>query len=236
MTDVYSRWKGWTDDAAFGHAKRGDDAYFLSELRDGGPLPKGAAVLEIGYGNGEFLDVARRQGWDVTGTELLPDLVEKARAAGFAAVAADRVGDLPDAGFDLIVAFDVLEHIPPEDTISFLGELVRTLKPNGTMILRYPNGDSALGNPFQNGDPTHVNAIGWLKMEFYASEAGLRITKYRGVRRRGFATSAVHGIHRLTAGVYATISGSVRRAIYLPALPVVLSSGNVVCILRRAAA
>ncbi len=233
MTDVYSRWKGWTDEDQFAHAKRGDLEYFRAELRVAGLPPAGASVLEVGFGNGEFLDVARRHRCNVTGSELLPDLVEKAQTAGFRAVTPAQFDSLADGSFDLIVAFDVLEHIAPEETIDFLLGLAQKVKPSGAIVLRYPNADSALGNPFQNGDPTHLNAIGWLKLTFYAAEAGLDVVGYRGASRRGFSTSFVHGIHRFTAGVYADIAGRLKRAIYFPALPVVLYNGNVVCTLRR---
>lgn len=228
----YTAWKGWGLDAGFGAATRGDHDLFTRELRGIERRTPVRDVLEVGFGNGVFLGYCRSRGWQVTGVELLPELREAAIATGFPAVADDEIDTLPEHAFDLVAAFDVFEHIDPDVSVEFLRSLARRLRPGGFLLLRYPNADSALGNPFQNGDPTHVNAIGTLKLDFYAQQAGLAVVEYRGTRRRGFRTSFVHGIHRLTAAPLAIASGAIRRAIHFPDLRVVLSSGNVVAVLR----
>src|SRR5688572_23382443 len=43
-------------------------------------LPANASVLELGFGNGEFLDWCRMARHRVCGVELIPELVERARA------------------------------------------------------------------------------------------------------------------------------------------------------------
>ncbi|ANY78289.1 hypothetical protein BB934_08615 [Microvirga ossetica] len=43
--------------------------------------------------------------------------------------------DLPDASFDVIICFDVLEHV---DDRKALGELLRVLRPGGLALLRTP--------------------------------------------------------------------------------------------------
>ena len=106
--ETYDRWKDW-DDAAFLSCSPRQAAYFAGELA-GHPL-KDSHVLEIGFGNGEFLGFARGLGAHVYGTEVQPALVERARQAGIATLEAD----LADADrklarpVDLVVAFDVLE-------------------------------------------------------------------------------------------------------------------------------
>ncbi|MCS0499456.1 class I SAM-dependent methyltransferase [Protaetiibacter mangrovi] len=231
----YTDWKRWGLDAGFGVADAGDHDLFTRELRSIEKRTRIQDVVEIGYGNGTFLGYCRQRGWAVTGVELLPELREAAIATGYPAVADDEVDTLPEHAFDLVAAFDVFEHIDPTASIEFLRSLARRLRPEGAIILRFPNADSSLGNPFQNGDPTHVNAIGTLKLDFYAQQAGLEVVEFRGTRRRGFRTSPIHGIHRLTAAPIAIAAGAVRRAIHFPDLRVVLSSGNVVAILRPSA-
>ena len=195
--------------------------------------PDTRKVLEIGFGNGAVLAFGRARGWAMTATELQPELVTTAIGLGFDARDSTAVQDLHDASFDGIVALDVFEHIPPETSIAFLTGLGRKLRVGGHIVLRFPNADSWLGNAFQNGDPTHVNAIGLAKMTYYARAAGLRIDSFRAATRRGFATSAVHGLHSLTAGNYIKLSAAVSRALHFPALPVVLSTSDVVCSLTR---
>lgn len=227
----YTNWKGWTQED-FGLEGRGDRAYYRRELRELMGVDT-RRVLEVGFGNGAVLAFGRARGWSMTGTELQLELVATARSHGFDAHDSTAVDELPDAGFDGIIALDVFEHIVPDQSIEFLTALGRKLRVGGHIVLRFPNADSWLGNAFQNGDPTHVNAIGMVKMTYYARSAGLRIGSFRAAARRGFATSATHGLHSLTAGNYLKLSAAVSRALHFPALPVVLSTSDVVCALTR---
>ena len=229
----YLDWKGWTSEADFGVVERGNVDYFTRELRDIERATEVHDVLEIGFGQGQFLAFCRDRGWKVTGVELLPDLVAAASRAGFDARGADELAGLPDESFDLIAAFDVFEHIPPDQSEEFLANLRSKLRPNGRILLRFPNADSWIGLPFQNGDPTHTNAIGVLKMSYYATVCGLELTAFRGVKRRGFHTSVIHGVHRVTAGAFITVVAGIKKALYFPDLPVVLSTSNVIAVLGR---
>jgi SAM-dependent methyltransferase len=230
----YVEWKGWVDQTPFGQLSTGESAYFDSELRDVRVSPGGICdVLEIGYGNGAFLSYCQDRGWRITGTELEPGLVQAGVDAGFAVFASDRMDQIADRSFDLIAVFDVLEHVPQDAVPEFLGALSRKLREGGKILFRFPNADSWLGNALQNGDPTHVNAIGYLKMTFFALQSGLEVVTFRGARRHGFATSFVNGIYALVAGPIIAASSAIKRALYFPGLPVVLSTSNVVCIVGQ---
>jgi SAM-dependent methyltransferase len=228
---TYVAWKQWGD--RFGVLSRGDAKYFARELREATRGRDVRRVLEIGYGNGIFLGYARSQGWRVTGTELQPELIKIADAAGFDARPAEDLDALPDGEYDLIVALDVFEHIPPDQSIEFLRGLAQKLSAGGRIVLRFPNADSWIGNPFQNGDVTHVNAIGGYKMSQYAVECELEVVRFRAETRRGFETSVAHGVYKYTGGVVAKIVGGVLKVLYFPTMPVVMSTSNVVCVLRR---
>ncbi|MHC5795224.1 class I SAM-dependent methyltransferase [Lacisediminihabitans sp. FW035] len=231
----YVEWKGWVDQTPFGHLSAGEAAYFSSELKGVHVKPDGIRdVLEIGYGNGSFLAYCRSMGWNITGTELDAGLVKAATDSGYEVFAADQMAQLAGRSFDLIAVFDVLEHIPQEAIPAFLIELTRALREGGRILFRFPNADSWLGNPLQNGDPTHVTAIGYLKMTFFALQSGLEVVSFRGARRHSFATSFANGIYALVAGPIIGVSAGIKRALYFPGLPVVLSTSNVVCVVRRA--
>lgn len=228
-TAAYSAWKGWDDTTRFGALGRGDAAYFARELRNvRRPVHD---VLEIGFGSGTFLAYCRTQGWNVTGTELSPEQVDAGRAAGFHVELASALPDLPDSSFDLVAAFDVLEHIPEADSVAFLSTLAAKTRVGGTILLRYPNADTWLGNVFQHGDPTHVSAIGYHKLQYLAERSGLDLVTYRSPARRGFRTSFIHGVHAATAGTIVKTVAALQKALYFPGVPLVLSSSNVVCVL-----
>lgn len=158
--DEYRTWKNWQA-SDFGQPTRYQRHYFPAELaRCGRPLPPGSCVLEIGFGNGAFLAWGRSRGWHMQGTEMNDQLVNAARDAGFDAWCTETLDPLPDARFDLVVAFDVLEHIPQVQLPAVLLAIRRVLRPGGVLLARFPNADSPFGLGNQHGDPTHVTALG----------------------------------------------------------------------------
>ncbi|MGX5679855.1 class I SAM-dependent methyltransferase [Schumannella luteola] len=234
----YSQWKGWGSAHRFGQFTPGDADYFRRELRTATAIGRPVRdVLEVGFGDGAFLGFAASAGWTVTGTELSEVQVEAGRAAGFDVHPSRAVDSFAEASFDLIVLFDVLEHIEQDEIVDFLAGLRSRLRPDGRMLLRYPNADTWLGNALQHGDPTHVTEIGYYKMTYFAEAAGLEVVQYRAPVRRGFRSSLVHGLHRLTAGPIIATSAAITKALYYPGTPIVLSSVNAVCTLgvRRGA-
>ena len=94
-------------------------------------------AVEIGASGGGNSQVLRDNGWDVLVTEYLDAGVEIARARGFTAMQADA-RDLPldDEAFDLLVAFDVLEHIDEDHKAA--AEIRRVLRPGGTALIAVP--------------------------------------------------------------------------------------------------
>ncbi len=203
----YLAWKGWNP-ASFATLQWEDARYFKTEMqRLGLLLPTGARVLEIGFGNGSFLAFAQQQGWNVTGVELSKPLVEIATQKGFDAICTDNLGEFADASFDLLVAFDVLEHIRPEDILAYLRNIQRVLKPGGRLLARFPNADSPFGLANQNGDVTHVNAIGLGKIQYFVEQLGMELVSCggacefvmgpnpAGIARRAFAKLAKAAIN-----------------------------------------
>jgi len=121
-------------------------------------LARGKRVLDAGcgagYGSAELAGAAL----SVVGLDVAPDAIAYARAHySFANLQFEEApcGALPhtDASFDLVVAFEVIEHL--EDWRQFLGEVRRVLAPTGQFIVSTPNklyyGESrgaAGANPF----------------------------------------------------------------------------------------
>ncbi len=178
----YIHWKEWDVDN-FAHLTPSDRRYFDSELREFINLQDLAPnILEIGFGNGKFLQYCTNRQWNITGTEINPLLVGIANEKGFQAVLSENLLELEDRQFDMVVAFDVLEHIPQNEIIFILKQIKRVLREEGTCLLRFPNGDSPFGLANQNGDITHVTAIGSEKIKFFASQASLDLIVLRGER------------------------------------------------------
>ena len=95
-------------------------------------------LLDIGAGTGEFLIVAKENGWQTTGIE--PS--EKARTIALkkGVFLADNLTVLENHSFDVITMWHVLEHVPNLD--NQIKELKRLLKPTGTILIAVPNFNS----------------------------------------------------------------------------------------------
>lgn len=179
LYDRYDAWKGWTDAFRF---SRDESAYYRAELGEGSLA--GLDVFEIGFGSGAFLAWAREQGARVTGSEITPAAIRAAKEAGVPLLPGDFGADgLPEHAFDLIVAFDVFEHIESTAIAGKLAAIDRALKPGGRLLLRYPNGQSPFGLVHQHGDATHLTALSRAKIEQYAAGTGLVTMRYQGAAR-----------------------------------------------------
>jgi len=100
--------------------------------------PPGRA-LDIGAAGGGNTRVLRERGWDVVATDYDENAVEIARSRGLDAIHADaRDLPLPSSSFDLVVAFEILEHIQEDDQAA--AELFRVLRPGGSALISVPSG------------------------------------------------------------------------------------------------
>jgi len=95
-------------------------------------------MLDIGFGSGVLLEVARLQGWKAFGLEVSAPAVEQARARGFEVFHGTlEEANYPDGHFDLVTASEILEHLP--DPHNFLKEVGRILRPGGTLWATTPS-------------------------------------------------------------------------------------------------
>jgi SAM-dependent methyltransferase len=101
---------------------------------DLGPAPR---ILDVGCGSGRMLDELSNRG-AVAGLDVRPDAVLAARARGHAdtrLAPAEETGHA-DGAFDLVTAFDVIEHTP--DDRRTLRELRRITRPHGRLLATVP--------------------------------------------------------------------------------------------------
>jgi SAM-dependent methyltransferase len=100
--------------------------------------PAGGSVLEVGCGPGLMLAALHRRGWRVLGIERNEAVAETAHRAFGIEIVATPVEALPEqARFDLIIMFQVLEHIG--EPVELLRECAKRLAPGGRLITNVPN-------------------------------------------------------------------------------------------------
>lgn len=92
-------------------------------------------LLDIGAGTGDFLNIAKNEGWKIEGVE--PNHQAKALAKQKGVDLKSETANLNSKSFDVITMWHVLEHIP--DLQLQIKELKRLLKPNGFVIIAVPN-------------------------------------------------------------------------------------------------
>jgi len=95
-------------------------------------------LLDLGCGLGFFLQEAQAAGWEAHGSEFEPRAVEINRAKGLNCVQAP-VGpeDFEPGWFDVITAFEVVEHLrDPQDEAALIARLLR---PGGLLYCTTPN-------------------------------------------------------------------------------------------------
>lgn len=99
----------------------------------------GRRWLDIGCNRGLLLEAARRQGWEPTGVEIAQEAAAHARA-GFGLTVYAGLDELPpDARFDVITAWHVLEHT--FDPVALLRTAASRLAPGGALAIQVPSYD-----------------------------------------------------------------------------------------------
>jgi cyclopropane fatty-acyl-phospholipid synthase-like methyltransferase len=141
--------RGWEDDLA-------------------GRLEDGARVLDLGCGGGSPETKRLAQRFDVTGVDISPRQVERARAAIPEAefVCADFTElELPARSFDAVVSFVVFNHVPRELLAPLLGNVHGWLVSGGWLLAAFGasdtpgwTGDWLGAETFFSGFPPEINS------------------------------------------------------------------------------
>ncbi|MDX6678666.1 MAG: hypothetical protein QOE31_2718 [Solirubrobacteraceae bacterium] len=180
----------WDDDEVsadsedfYGRARRRAHDELLGRLAG-----RRGRLLDVGCGLGFFLARAHDAGWQVRGCDTSPAWVRATNERVGSAVAS--VGDVPaaisaDERFDLITAWDVIEHV--HDPVGFLEQLASRLAPGGAIFLRTPNLAYVLplyalrrrlGHDVELGPTNHVVYFTASTMRRALALAGLRAVRW----------------------------------------------------------
>jgi len=108
-------------------------------------------VLEVGCGSGLGSIFLGQHCAQVTGLEVKTTEIEEARSINRRSNVEFKVGDLMDESprpeWDVVVALDVIEHMPKEDGLKLVEAMARHLKPTGMLVIGSP---SIYSYPYQS--------------------------------------------------------------------------------------
>jgi 2-polyprenyl-6-hydroxyphenyl methylase/3-demethylubiquinone-9 3-methyltransferase len=122
---------------------------FTSTLEGVQPAP--ARVLDFGCGPGVISMALAARGYQMTGVDGAPRMIELARTESarrglhgtrFDVVAAGELA-FPAESFDAVVCSSVIEYVP--DDVELIGELAQVIAPGGHLLVSVPQSESVVG-------------------------------------------------------------------------------------------
>jgi len=146
-------------------------------------LNKQEKLLDIGCGNGQFLQSLTDQGYDVYGIDPYPVAVQNTKKRiGDQKVFSGYVKDLEkiEQKFDVITMWHVLEHV--QDPLQDLRIIYKSLNDNGKIIFEVPNADSQAFKIFgpdynYNMVPEHIQYFNPKSATIALEKAGFTVVK-----------------------------------------------------------
>jgi len=140
-------------------------------------------LLDIGFGRGELekkLDSCSNI--DIYGIDISNFAVKRAKANLRGKFLQGSIRNIPfrDDNFNVVLALEVLEHIPPSKTFEALGELNRMLEPKGILIVSVPLNEGLEDLIKRGKNPNgHVRVYTSLLIEAELKMAGFRIEEIK---------------------------------------------------------
>jgi SAM-dependent methyltransferase len=134
-------------------------------------LHPGETVVDLGCGQGTFLDLLQMHGCNPIGVDSDPSMIDQCRARGHQnVIVAEALGylqDCPPHSFDVLFASNFVEHLPANVLLEFLNLVHRALRPGGRILLATPNAESVIVHLHEFWrDATHVRLYNRQLLEF----------------------------------------------------------------------
>lgn len=104
------------------------------------PYRRTNKILDVGCGDGHFLEVARKKGWQVFGTEYTREACEPGRTKGIIMHEGLIQSFESENNFDVVTSFEVLEHIT--DAPEHVAAIQKLMRKGGLFYFTTPNFDS----------------------------------------------------------------------------------------------
>lgn len=135
-------------------------------------LPADAVIVDLGCGEGYLTYALRKAGYTCVGVDLSQTVVDRARRRFGHDDWFATVGELPTDGADLVIALEIIEHVP--DPVGFLTDATALTRPGGSVVVTTPNRDASPADAIWDTDlpPVHLLWFGAAAIRAVAERAG----------------------------------------------------------------
>ena len=144
------------------------------------PGAKDFAILDIGCGRGEWLEILKDNGIPAKGIDINRAAISQCREYGLDVEEADALEFLktqPEAAYHAITGYHIIEHLDFKELVAFLDEIHRVLSPSGIFIFETPNPANILVSAYDfYRDPSHINPLHPETVKFLCEFRGFQKT------------------------------------------------------------
>ena len=140
-------------------------------------------ALDLGCGNGAYLLLLKKIGWDAVGVDISDNVAKEVKEAKITI----HTGELKElrlktGSFNLITMWHVLEHLPKP--LQILQEINRLLTDNGCLLIEIPNSASIVAKIFKSNWfaldlPRHFYHFSPHSLSKMLKRAGFEVVKTR---------------------------------------------------------
>lgn len=172
---------------------------------------EGENLLDLGAGTGVFLEVASKSGFKISGNDISDFAVKELKGKGVKFYSGQiSNAKFPRNTFDVITAWDVLEHIP--NLNQTIANIVKALKKNGVFVITTP-GTDCLDAKLLNKNwysykkiPEHVGFFDRQSITTLLEKHGLKVEL---IKQWGFVRDLDFVLERMT--VYSSVFILIRK-------------------------
>jgi SAM-dependent methyltransferase len=134
------------------------------------------AILDLGSGRGEWLELLKENGFVAEGVDQNPYSVQRGVERGLNITVGDIfnvIAEKPQEIFSCVTAFHVVEHLTWELQLKLFREAYRLLLPGGALIIEWPNIENLkVASNYFWLDPTHLRPYPVALATFMAEYVG----------------------------------------------------------------
>ncbi len=177
-------------------------------------------VVDVGCGDGNFMQCLREAGALVSGVEPSAQSRRLASERGFTVWSGYVLRDapIPDGPYDAFVTRQVLEHAP--DPIGFLREIRRSLFPDGVGLIEVPSLEKSVGDGrFFDFFADHLNYFSEHTLHLALQRSGFEVTDCRREMNGEYNVALVRASARLDVTSLQAAVDSTRRDMIAAIVP-----------------